>query len=424
VLVSERPGLPIVSASLVVGTGSGANPVDRPGLASFTAAMLDEGTRSRGALQIADEVAQLGGSLATSSSMDATQVTASSLRRTFPALLEVVADVVRHPAFPEEEIERQRASRLASLVQQRDSAGAVASAVMGAALYGSGHPYGYTELGTEGANRAMTRADMQAFWTEYFVPNNSALVVSGQITTADLRPLVEKAFGDWARGTPRQAAAAEPVTTAARVVLVDRPGAPQTQVRVASIGVPRATPDYEAVVVMNEALGGLFSSRINLNLREQHGYAYGAGSQFVFRRAAGPFMVASGVRTDVTAPAVSEILKEIRLIRETPLTAEELTLAKDSLIRSLPSQFETSGRVTNSTASTFIYGLGRDYFTTQQARLAAVTADQVKTAAERRLVPETLIVVAVGDVARIRADLAKLNLGRVEMRDADGAVIN
>jgi zinc protease len=217
--------------------------------------------------------------------------------------------------------------------------------------------------------------------------------------------------------------ASEPGTTAARVVFVDRPGAPQTQVRVASIGVPRATPDYEPLVVMNEALGGLFSSRINLNLREQHGYTYGAGSQFVFRRGAGPFLVASGIRTDVTAPAVAEIFKEIRLIRATPLTPEELTLAKDSLIRSLPSQFETSGRVTTSTANTFVYGLGLDYYTKEQARLAAVTADQVRAAAERYLVPEKLIVVAVGDVARIRPGLAKLNLGAVEMRDADGRLL-
>src|SRR5262249_34657721 len=163
VLVNERPGLPIVSVNLVVKTGSGANPADKPGLASFTAAMIDEGTESRTALQIADEVAQLGGSLGTSSTMDASQVSASSLKRTFPDRLALGGDVSRHPNFPDDEIERQRASRLASLVQQRENAGGVANAVMAAALYGLAHPYGYTELGTEPSNKAMTRSDMLAF---------------------------------------------------------------------------------------------------------------------------------------------------------------------------------------------------------------------------------------------------------------------
>jgi zinc protease len=351
------------------------------------------------------------------------QVSGGSLRRTFPALLDIMADVTRHPAFPDEEIERQRASRLASLAQQRDSPGAVANLAMYAALYGSTHPYGYTELGSAASNRAITKADLQRFWSAHVVPSNTALVVSGAITAADLRPLVDQAFGDWPRGAAPPPSPAEPQTTGARLVLVDRPGAPQTQVRVASIGVPRATPDYESILVMNEALGGLFSSRINLNLREQHGYTYGARSQFAFRRSAGPFFVASAVQTDVTALAIAEVFKEVRRMREAPLTADELALAQDSLVRSLPSQFETSGRVTSSTANTFMYGLGIDYYAKIQARLAAVSVDQVRAAAERHIVLANLIVVAVGDAARIRGPLEQLNLGTVEVRDADGAVI-
>jgi zinc protease len=422
VLLNERPGLPLASASLVVKTGSGANPADRPGLANFTATMLDQGTATRSAPQIADQVAQLGGSLGTSSTMDATQVTAASLRRNFPALLDLVADVTRHPAFPAEEIERQRASRLGSLAKQRESPGAVATAAMFAALYGSAHPYGYTELGTEASNRATTRDDLMKFWSRNFVPNNAALVVSGQITAADLEPLVEKAFGDWQRGTPDSPSLGEPATTSARLVLVDKPGAPQTQVRVASVGVPRSSPDYEALRVMNEALGGLFSSRINLNLREEHGYTYGANSQFVFRRAAGPFVVASGVRTDVTAPAVTEILKEVRRIRDVALTPDELALAKDSLVRSLPSDFQTGAGVTASTAAIYIYDLGLDYFTRYPSKLSAVTAGQAKAAAEQHLVPGKLIVIAVGDRAKIGAGLQKLDLGAVEVRNADATL--
>jgi zinc protease len=422
VLLNERPGLPVVSANLVVKTGSGANPPDKPGLANFTAAMLDEGTSTRSALQIADQIAQLGAEMSTLSSMDAIQVDTSSLKRNFPAVLDLLADVVRRPSFASEEIERQRASRLGSLAQQRENPNAVASVAMNAALYGSAHPYGYAELGTEGSNKAMSRDDMQKFWSQNFVPNNAALVVSGQITAAELRPLVEKAFGDWTPGTPASPTLGAPATTAARVVFVDKPGAPQTQLRVASIGAPRSTPDYEALRVMNEALGGLFSSRINLNLREEHGYTYGASSQFVFRRSAGPFLVGTGVRTDVTGPAVSEIFKEIREIRQTPMTPDELTMAKDSLIRSLPSDFQTSGDVTATTANLYIFDLGLDYFTRYPSRLSAVTSEQAKAAAEKYLVPEKLIVVAVGDRAKIRGDLQKMNLGAIELRTADGTL--
>jgi zinc protease len=423
VLVNERAGLPIVSAVLIFKTGSDTNPVDKPGLANFTAAMLDEGTVTRTALQIADEVAQLGGTLGTSSSMDATQVTASSLKRTFPALLDLVADVARRPTFPADEIERQRASRLASLVQQRENPSAAATAAMYAALYGHGHAYGFTELGTEASNREMTRDNLQQFWRQNFVPNNAALVVSGQITLDEIKPLAERAFGTWQPGTPARPSLGKPATTTARLVLVDKPGAPQTQLRVASLGVARSTPEYEPLRVMNEALGGLFSSRINMNLREQHGYTYGASSQFVFRRAPGPFLIATGVRTDVTAPAVGEIFKEVQRMRETMLAPEELSLAKDSLIRSIPSEFETSARVTSSTASLFIYDLGLDYYTKFPARLAGVTANGVRGVAQKYVVPDRLLVVAAGDRAKVEPELRKLNLGTIEVRTADGMLV-
>ncbi|HMA17820.1 MAG TPA: pitrilysin family protein, partial [Thermoanaerobaculia bacterium] len=422
VYVNARPGLPVVSAALVVKTGSGANPAKKPGLANFAAAMLDQGTASRSALEIADRVAQLGASLRTTSTMDSTQTRGTSLRRNFEGLLELIADVNRHPAFPAPEIERQRASRLGSLAQQREAPGSVANAATFAALYGPSHPYGYLELGTEASNKAMTKDDLHAFWSQNFVPNNAALIVSGQITEAELRPLVEKAFGDWTRGTPASPAPGQPATTAARLVVVDKPGSPQTELRVATIGAPRSTPDYEAVRVMNEELGGLFSSRINLNLREEHGYTYGAGSQFVFRRNAGPFLVYSGVRTDVTAPAVSEIMKEIRRMRDTPMTNEELTMAKDSLIRSMPSDFQTSDDVTGTTAAIYVYDLGVDYFGKYRERLTAVTVAQAKAAAEKYLVPEKLVVVAVGDRSKIGAPLQAMKLGSLELRNADASL--
>jgi zinc protease len=422
VFLNARPGLPVVSANLVVKTGSGANPPNKPGLANFTAAMLDQGTTSRSALQIADQVAQLGASLRTTSTMDSTQTRGTSLRRNFEGLLELMADVNRHPAFPAQEIERQRASRLGSLAQQREAPGAVANVAMFAALYGPSHPYGYTELGTEASNKAMTKDDLQAFWSQNFAPNNAALIVSGQITEAELRPLVEKAFGDWARGNPSSPAMGNPSTTAARLVIVDKPGSAQTELRVSMIGVPRSTPDYEALRVMNEELGGLFSSRINLNLREEHGYTYGASSQFVFRRSAGPFLVGAGVRTDVTAPAVTEILKEIRRIRDTPMKDDELAMAKDSLTRSMPSDFQTSDDVTATTAAIYVYDLGLDYFSKYRSRLNAVTTEQAKAAAEKYLAPDKLVVVAVGDRSKIGGALQALKLGSLEVRNADASL--
>jgi zinc protease len=424
VLLSERPGMPIVAANLVLKTGSDANPLDKPGLANFVAAMLDEGTTTRNALQIADDLSQLGASLNTNSSMDATTLSARSLSKNFAATLDILADVALHPSFPAAEVDRQRASRLAQLVQQRDNPAQVAAQVTAAALYGTRHPYGYSEVGTEAAVKSITRDDMLAFWKQNFVPNNAALVVAGGVSMAELRGLAEKAFGVWPRGTPVTPALGSPVTTQARVVIVDKPGSPQTQVRVAIIGLARSSPDFRPVQVMNLALGGLFSSRINMNLREAHGYTYGANSQFVFRRTPGPFQVASGIRTDVTAPAISEILKELRGMVEKPMNDDELKKAKDALTNSLAGAFDSSANAVNNFSNVFIYDLGLDYYTLYAQQVNAVTNDQTLAVAKKYLVPDRLVVIAVGDRSKIEPELRKLNLGVVEIRDAEGKPVS
>ena len=291
---------------------------------------------------------------------------------------------------------------------------------MSAALYGPRHPYGFAELGTEASLKAMTREEMRRFWQEHFVPNNAALVVAGDISMDELRALATKAFGSWQRGTPPRPALGSPDTTRARIVIVDKPGSPQTQLRVAGIGAARSSPDFRALQVMNEALGGLFSSRINMNLREQHGYTYGAFSQFVFRRSPGPFVIGAGVRTDVTSEAVSEIFKEIAGMREKPMTDEELKKAKDSMVNSLPGAFDTNANVVGSFSNIFIYDLGLDYYTRYAREVNAVTAAQALDVAKRYLVPEQLVVIAVGDRAAIEPDLRKLNLGTIEIRDTEG----
>ena len=422
-ILSPRKGLPVVAANLVIRTGSDANPIDKPGLANFTAAMLTEGTATRNAPQIADQLAQVGASLGARSTMDATFVEGASLKKNFGATLDLMADVVLHPAFPADEVERQRASRLAQLVQQRQSAGQIAAKVMASVLYGDRHPYGFTELGTEEAVKALTRDDMMAFWKQNFVANNAALVVSGDIVMSELKPLAEKAFSAWMPGTPARPVIGAPQTSSARLVIVDKPGAPQTELRVVGIGAARSSPDFQAMRVMNTSLGELFSSRINMNLREEHGYTYGASSQFVFRREAGPFVAGTGVRTDVTAPAVSEILKEVRGMSERPIDSEELRLAKDSLTRSLPGAFETGANVAASFSNVYIYDLGLQYFSNYAARVDAVSTAQAKAVAQKYLVPGKLVVVAVGDRAKIEPELRKLNLGPVEIRNLDGKIV-
>ena len=421
-VLNERSGVPIVAANLVLRTGSAANPLDKVGLASFVGAMLDEGTTTRSALEIADEVASLGATLTTGSTMDAMTVRSRSLLKNFEATLSLMADLALRPSFPAEEIERQRTSRLGDLVQGRDNPGRVAAEVMAAALYGPRHPYGYTENGTESSVQGLMRDDLVGFWRRHFVPGNAALVVAGDVSMGALRALAEKAFAGWEGAAPAPVALGETETTAARVIIVDKPGSPQTQLRVAGIGAARSSPDFRALQVMNLALGGLFSSRINMNLREEHGYSYGAFSAFVFRRSAGPFVAGAGVRTDATALSVTEIFKEIAGMVAAPMSGEELQKAKDSMVNSLPGAFETSLDSVSSFSNIFVYDLGLDYYTRYAGQVHGVTAVQALDVARRYLVPEELVVIAVGDRAVIEEDLRALDLGDLEFRDAQARI--
>jgi zinc protease len=418
-----RAGLPVAAANLVFNTGSGANPVDKPGLASFAANMLQQGTETRNAMQIADEAALLGTALSSGATMDSSSVGASSLTKNFPGVLDLISDVVLHPTFPPDEVERRRASRLAAFTDERSDPETIVARTGVSALFGPHNPFGYDSSGTEPSIKAMTREDMMNFWKTNYVPNNAALVVSGNIPAGDLKALAESKFGAWKSGELSVPPIGAPETTKAKIVIVDRPGAQQTMVRLLQLGVDRATPDYPALEVMNSELGGLFSSRINLNLREEHGYTYGASSFFVYRRSLGYFVAGGGIRTDVTAPAVTEILKEIRRMIDTPMKPDELSLAKDSQSRSLPGMFETNGGEAGALSEIFVYNLARDYFSNLPERLNAVTAEDAEAVAKKYLRPDQLILVCVGDRAKIEPELVKLDLGSVEIRDADGNVV-
>ena len=418
-----RSGLPVVAANLVFNTGSGSNPVDKPGLASFTANMLQQGTQARNAMQIADEAALLGTELSSGASMDSSSVGASSLTKNFPGALDLMSDIVLHPTFPPEEVERRRASRIAAFTDERSDPDTIVARTGVSALFGPHNPFGYDTSGTEPSIKAMTRDDMTNFWKANYVPNNAALVVSGNIPADDLKALAESKFGAWKSGEFVAPPIVAPETTKAKIIIVDRPGAQQTMVRLLQLGVDRATPDYPALEVMNSELGGLFSSRINLNLREEHGYTYGAASFFVYRRSLGYFGAGGGIRTDVTAPAVTEILKEIHRMIDTPMKPEELSLAKDSQSRSLPGMFETNGGEAGALSEIFVYNLASDYFSRLPDQFNAVTAEGAEAVAKKYLHPDQLILVCVGDRAKIEPELLKLDLGAVEIRDADGNVV-
>src|SRR5579863_1321599 len=418
-----RPGLPVVSANLVFNTGSGANPVEKPGLASFTANMLQQGTENRNAMQIADEAALLGTALSSGASMDSSSVGASSLTKNFAGVLDLISDVVLHPTFPPDEVERRRASRIAAFTDERSDPETIVARTGVSALFGPRNPFGYDNSGTEPSIKAMTREDMMNFWKINYVPNHAALVVSGNIPVDELKALAESKFGAWKSGEFQVSQIGSPDTTKAKIIIVDRPGAQQTMVRLLQLGVDRATPDYPALEVMNSELGGLFSSRINLNLREEHGYTYGASSFFVYRRSLGYFVAGGGIRTDVTAPAVTEILKEIRRMIDTPMKPDELSLAKDSQSRSLPGIFEASSGEAGALAEIFVYNLARDYFSKLPDQLNSVTAEDAEAVAKKYLHPDQMILICIGDRAKIEPELLKLDLGAIEIRDADGNVV-
>jgi zinc protease len=420
-LLVEQHALPIVSANLIIMSGSDHNPPDYPGLASFTAEMLDEGTRTRSPLKIAADADQIGASLSTGSTTDLSYVATRTLKRNVEAAFELVSDVLLNPAFASEEIERIRHDRMTQILQQKDNPGILAIRVFYDAVYGATHPYGFTDVGTEESIQAITQDLLTGFYRTGYFAANSALVVAGDITESEALNLAEKYFGGWQGAGPTFEPSAMGSKPARRVIIVERPDAPQTVLRIGHVGVARSHPDYAAIDVMNTALGGLFSSRINLNLREKHGYTYGASSSFVFRRGPGPFLVGTSVRTDVTAPAVLEIFNEIERIREGEITTEELATAKDSISRSLPGMFETTPEAASSIGQLFVHNLPLSYYQELPQQIQNVTVEEVQQAARNHLRPEEAVIIAVGDRSQIESELEKLNLGPIEIRNSNGS---
>jgi zinc protease len=299
-------------------------------------------------------------------------------------------------------------------LQEDDEPGAVAFRTIDHTLFPNS-PYGSPVLGTEASNKAITRDEMLAFWKQGYVPSNAFLAVAGDLSESALAELAAKYFGGWSGPAFTTKVPPTPAAPAPATLIVDKPGAPQTFLAVAGLGAGRNTPDFVPLQVMNTALGGLFSSRINMNLREEHGYTYGAFSALQFRRGVGPFLTAAGVKTDVTAPAAQEMFKEIKRIRESELTADELAKAKDSFSKSLVANFETVEATASTIGLQDVFGLPLAYYQDLPAEIAKVNSADTLRVAKQYIHPEAMIIVAVGDRAVIEPKLKELKVGEVKI---------
>jgi zinc protease len=419
VFLVQDHNMPLTAIRFQALAGSEANQPDKPGVADFTTAMLTEGTARRTAPQIADETDRIGATLQQATTFDAASVTMSVLSNNTEPALDLLSDVVLHPTFDAKETERLRKERQTSLLQLRDEPFQLALQVGNRALFGKNNPYGYTELGTTETLKTTTRDDLAAFWKAHYTPANSALIFAGDITEAQARALATKYFGEWrATGAPSHPPKAIE-SSARKVVLVDQPGAPQSVILAYGVGLPRSSPDYAPVTVMNTMLGGLFSARINMNLREKNGFTYGAFSRYQFRRGAGPFIAGAQVRSDVTAPAVRELFKELDRIRTEPLSTEELRMAKDSVIRSLPGEFETRNVVATGMGNIWTYDLPLDYYRKLPSLIEGVTAEDTSRVANKYVHPDHFLLVTIGDRSKVEAGLEELKLGPIEHWSAD-----
>jgi zinc protease len=420
ILVVEHHELPLVDMVLVVKTGGEGDPASKPGVATLTASMLDEGAGRRSSLDIADQEAFLGVQVGTGSGWDQSIVSLHAPVAVLDSAMALFGDVALRPTFPVSDLERLRKERLTELLQLRDRAPQIADRAYASILYGERHPYGRPLTGTEASTRAITRADVQRFYQTYYRPNNATLIVVGDVTADDVERRVRGLFGSWARGTvPATQFAEPPAGLATAIYLIDKPGAPQSSVRIGSIGVARSTEDYFSILVMNTILGGAFTSRLMTNLRETHGYTYGASSGFSMRRSAGPFTARAEVVGAKSDSSLIEFMKELRAIREA-VPETELEKAKRYLQLQLPGEFETTGDIANQLVPVVVHGLPLDYYNTYVQRIEEVTAADVQRVAERYVDPSKFAVVIVGDRKAIEAGLRALNIGELSIRDLTG----
>ncbi len=416
----ERHKLPIVSMDLIVNGGGSLDPADKAGMASLTASMLNQGTKTRSALEIANGLQSIGSNVGANASWDSSGVSARTITKNLDKTLDYFSDVVAHPTFPGTEFNQLRGRVMGGFRQRKASNTAVAGLVYDKVLYGN-QAYGRQLTGDEKTVQAISRDDLAKFYDNYYRPNNSTLIVVGDVTMSNLKPKLEKAFADWRSGgvAPTQIAD-QKMMAKPGIYLVDKPGAAQSSVQIGQVGIDRDNPDYYAVQVMNSILGGGGTARLFMNLREDKGYTYGAYSRFTYRRAPGPFSASGEIQTISTKEAVQEFMKELQGIRGTrPVTPQELEVNKQSFIRRFPSSFETTGGISNSLGTLVTYGLPDTYFNDYISKINAVTLDDVNRVANKYLDPSKMAIVIVGDRKVIEPHLTELGMP-ITVLDTEG----
>ncbi len=418
VFVIEDDRKPTLTLRLVVKAGDALDG-EKPGVANFVAGLLNRGTTKLDATAFAKAVDSLGAQLEASAGEDSTSVTTSGLVKSTDALLELFSDAVRDPVFPAEEFTKEQKRTLSSLAAQKKTPSALVGNLMNKVLFGS-HPYG--SIPTPESVQNITRDDLVAFHKTWFAPNNASLVVVGDVKAADIVPRLEKAFGSWAKkDLPAVKKNALPEHKGLTIHLLDRPGSVQSSIIVTHLGPPRKNPVLPELNVMNATLGGGFSGRLFQNLREKHGYTYGSSSAFGFNADAGYFQATAETRNEVTAPAVQEILAEMKRIREEPIPEPELELQRQYNVGNYLLSLENVSRVATRVQDIELYGLDPDFYKTYAKRMAAVTPASARELAQKYITPEDACVIVVGEAKQVRADLEKL--GKVTLYDTDYHIV-
>lgn len=421
IVVVEMREVPVVDVTLLVRAGGARDPGDLPGLASFVANMLDEGAGTRDALALADEVQYLGASLSTSADAEHATVNLHCTKARLGPALDLMADVVLRPAFADSEVTRQRELRRAALVQLRDQATSIAPIAFNAIVLGEAHPYGRPLQGDDASVARLDRARVTGFHAAYYRPGNARLLFVGDVTPAEAKALAAARFGAWpAAAVPPPPAADAPPPPPRAFYLVDKPGAAQSVIRIGHPGVARGTPDYYPLRVLNTILGGAFTSRLNMNLRETRGYTYGARSTFDMQRLAGPFAAYASVATAKTDSALIEFFKELRAIRDEPVPEHELEKAKSYLALGLPGEFEATADAAGQFAELLANDRPLDEYAHFMERIGRVTAADVQRVARAAIDPDRFAVIVVGDRAAIEAGIRALGEGPVVYRDLWG----
>ncbi len=418
VLVIEKHDLPLVAMQVVVRSGTSADVKGHEGIAQMVANMLQSGTTTRKASDIDEAIETLGAQIASSTDLDGTSAFVQVLRDNLPQAMDVLADVVQNPTFPADELERVRTQMTTNLLQERDSPPRLASRTLLQTIYGD-HPYGRSAAVTPDGLAKVKQAELKAFHAKHYRPGNAAIIIVGDISSDEAVKLVTAKLGAW-KGSDTPPTIGPVTARKPGIILVPKAGAAQAQILAGHVGVPRSHPDFYALVLANLVLGGQFNSRINMNLREQKGFTYGASSAFNYGRGPGAFFVATSTRPEVAAPAIHEVLLEIRKLRESGVTEQELEAAKSNYIESLPGEFDTVRSLARMVGTIYMYDLPLDYYGAIGAKLRAVTLDDVARAVKQHIDDDKLEIVVVGDEGQLKGQLEALGASdmsrKVEVR--------